>query len=95
MSLSSDGHLLAVGGPWDNNGIGAVWIFVSDGSTGSYHQMGDKLVGSTASVVISLLPRQGKCYFMYNFVATTQLSADQTLREPDGLHQDHFKWVTM
>ncbi len=50
MALSSDGNTLAVGGPYDDSGIGATWIFVFDGS--DYQQMGPKLVQSSA--------RQGK-----------------------------------
>ena len=43
MSLTWNGHILAVGGPADNGGIGATWIFVNDGTT--YRQLGQKLVG--------------------------------------------------
>ena len=45
MSLSSDGSILAVGGPLDNNNVGATWLFRYDGS-GGYTQLGDKLVGT-------------------------------------------------
>ncbi len=44
LSLSSDGNTLAVGGPFDNTNIGAVWIFTRSGSTWS--QQGSKLVGT-------------------------------------------------
>ena len=47
MSLSSDGDILAVGGPYDNSGVGATWIFLSDGTT--YKQLDLKLVGNDAS----------------------------------------------
>lgn len=43
MSLSFDGQVLAVGGPGDNNKLGATWIFECDGSR--YKQLGIKLVG--------------------------------------------------
>lgn len=43
MDLSSDGHILVVGGPYDNNGVGATWVFENNGST--YQQLGRKLVG--------------------------------------------------
>lgn len=33
VALSGDGNTLAIGGPNDNNGIGAVWIYEKDGST--------------------------------------------------------------
>lgn len=42
--LSSDGSTLAIGGPDDNNNIGAVWIFVRSGNT--WQQQGTKLVGT-------------------------------------------------
>lgn len=44
MSLSSDGRILASGGPVDSLAEGATWIFVYDGST--YKQLGQKLVGT-------------------------------------------------
>ncbi len=57
VSLSSDGGILAVGSPYDNNWVGATWIFVFDESTGTYNQWGEKLfdAGSAGSS-----PRQGK-----------------------------------
>ena len=60
VSLSSDGGILAVGGPVDDNGKGATWIFVFDGST--YLQLGDKLVGS-GSILSS---QQGKFFAVKN-----------------------------
>lgn len=48
VSVSSDeGTFIAVGGPRDNRGVGATWIFIKDGS--SYQQLGNKLVGNDAS----------------------------------------------
>lgn len=47
MSLSSDGILLAVGGPEDDGGKGATWIFKYDGS--KYYQLGPKLVDGQSS----------------------------------------------
>ncbi len=44
VSLSGDGNTLAIGGPYDNNGIGAVWIFIRSGTT--WIQQGKKLVGT-------------------------------------------------
>jgi hypothetical protein len=46
VSISSDGNKVAVGGPGDNSGIGAVWIFVRNGV--NWLQQGNKLVGSGA-----------------------------------------------
>lgn len=47
VSLSSDGHMLAVGGPSDKMGIGATWLFKYDGST--FQQIGDKIIGIGSS----------------------------------------------
>jgi hypothetical protein len=44
VSLSADGNTLAIGGPVDNNGIGAVWIFIRSG--GVWIQQGNKLIGN-------------------------------------------------
>ena len=44
VSLSSDGNTALVGGYNDNTGVGAVWIFSH--SSGSWKQVGGKLVGS-------------------------------------------------
>jgi hypothetical protein len=62
VSLSSDGRILAVGGPEDDGRKGATWIFVVDGPT--YQQLGVKLVGS-GSIGSSY---QGKVFAITNFV---------------------------
>jgi uncharacterized repeat protein (TIGR01451 family) len=46
VSLSSDGNTAIVGGPGDNGGAGAAWIFIRSG--GVWLQQGDKLVGTGA-----------------------------------------------
>ncbi len=46
VALSADGNTLAFGGPSDNGGIGATWVFTRSGST--WTQQGLKLVGSGA-----------------------------------------------
>jgi hypothetical protein len=46
VSLSSDGTA-TVGGPGDNNGQGAAWIYMSSGSV--WTQQGNKLVSAVAS----------------------------------------------
>ena len=46
VSLSWNGHILATGGPQDDFGIGATWIFVYDAITTRYNQLGNKLVGT-------------------------------------------------
>jgi FG-GAP repeat len=46
VALSGDGNTAIVGGPGDNNGAGAVWVFTRSG--GQWTQQGDKLVGTGA-----------------------------------------------
>ncbi len=46
VSISGDGTTLVIGGRYDNNGIGAVWIFTRSGII--WTQQGSKLVGSGA-----------------------------------------------
>ena len=44
VALSSDGNTALIGGPNDNNGLGAAWVFTRSGST--WTQQGAKLTGS-------------------------------------------------
>ncbi len=44
VALAADGNTLAVGGYYDNSGIGATWIFVR--VVGAWSQQGLKLVGT-------------------------------------------------
>lgn len=44
VSLSSNGSLLAVGGPFDNDKVGATWVFKYNGS--NYSKLGSKLIGT-------------------------------------------------
>jgi hypothetical protein len=46
-ALSSDGNTALIGGPQDNSGAGATWVFTRTGSTWS--QQGSKLVGTGGS----------------------------------------------
>lgn len=48
VALSGDGNTAFVGGPADNSGLGAVWVFTRDISA-NWIQEGAKLVGSGAS----------------------------------------------
>jgi hypothetical protein len=48
VAISGDGMTIAIGGVEDNNGVGAVWIFVLSLSTFQYVQQGPKLVASNA-----------------------------------------------
>jgi antibiotic biosynthesis monooxygenase (ABM) superfamily enzyme len=43
VALSSDGNTAIVGGSFDNNGVGAAWVFTR--SAGVWSQQGNKLVG--------------------------------------------------
>ena len=56
VAISSDGNTAIVGGPGDNAGIGATWVFTRTG--GAWSQQGQKLIG-TGSVVTATLARQG------------------------------------
>ncbi|MGD0776834.1 MAG: hypothetical protein ABSC05_28790 [Candidatus Solibacter sp.] len=47
VALSSDGNTAVVGGPYDNNQTGAVWVFTR--SNGVWSQQGPKLIGSGTS----------------------------------------------
>ena len=47
VALSSDGNTALVGGPLDNGGVGAVWVFTRSGTT--WTQQGPKLVGTGAA----------------------------------------------
>src|SRR5262245_56703999 len=44
VALSADGHTAIVGGPFDNSGAGAVWVFTRSG--GVWSQQGVKLIGT-------------------------------------------------
>jgi hypothetical protein len=46
VALSADGNTAIVGGSFDNNGIGAAWVFTRSG--GIWTQQGSKLVGTGA-----------------------------------------------
>ena len=46
VALSADGNTAIVGGPNDNTGAGAAWVFTRSG--GVWTQQGDKLVGTGA-----------------------------------------------
>jgi hypothetical protein len=46
VSLSADGNTALVGGPADNSGVGAMWVWIRNG--GVWTQQGNKLVGAGA-----------------------------------------------
>ena len=47
VALSADGNTALIGGPVDNSGIGAAWVFTR--SNGAWTQQGGRLVGSGAT----------------------------------------------
>jgi FG-GAP repeat len=47
LALSADGTILLVGGPFDNEGVGAVWVFVRSGE--AWGQQGSKLTAAYAT----------------------------------------------
>jgi hypothetical protein len=53
VGMSADGSTAIVGGPWDNDGVGAAWVFTRSG--GVWTQQGAKLVG-TGPVMPALNP---------------------------------------
>jgi hypothetical protein len=46
LALSADGSTALVGGPEDNSGLGAMWVFTFGG--GTWNQQGGKLIGAGA-----------------------------------------------
>jgi hypothetical protein len=51
VAISADGNTALIGGPADNNGIGAVWIFTRNGAL--WNQYGAKLIGSDSSAFMT------------------------------------------
>jgi hypothetical protein len=47
VALSADGNTAIIGGPWDNTGVGATWVWTRSG--GVWTQQGNKLVGTGAA----------------------------------------------
>ena len=56
VAISADGNTVIIGGPYDNNSIGAAWVFTR--SSGIWTQQGNKLVG-TGAVNNPFAARQG------------------------------------
>jgi hypothetical protein len=48
VALSPDGKSAIVGGPADDSGVGAAWVFLRDQVGGAWTQQGSKLVGTGA-----------------------------------------------
>jgi hypothetical protein len=79
VSLSADGNTLVVGGPGDNGGIGAIWVFTRAG--GAWTQQGLKLVGGGNNGS----SRQGE---------SVSLSADGNTLAVGGLSDNSFRGAT-
>lgn len=61
MSLSIFAEFLAVGGPYDNGGTGATWIFQYNGT--HYNQLGAKIVVTDGSTVSPIYQGEGlRCW---------------------------------
>jgi hypothetical protein len=74
VALSADGNTAIIGGPFDDSGIGAVWVFTR--SNGVWSQQGSKLVGTGQG---SGLPHQG---------TSVALSADGNMAMVGGPYDD-------
>ncbi|MEI6138225.1 MAG: IPT/TIG domain-containing protein, partial [Mariniphaga sp.] len=82
VALSADGNTAMVGGPDDNSGQGAVWVFTRSDATWS--QQGSKLVGTGA---VGVNTQQG---------SSVSLSADGNTAIIGGRNDNSFKgavWV--
>lgn len=62
VALSGDGNTLAIGGPGDNNGFGAVWVFIYSGSGTVWNAIQTKLVDNDNSAISN----QGDCLSLSN-----------------------------
>ena len=89
VAISDDGNTIAVGGPSDNGGIGAVWIWIRNGSgSGStWTQQGAKLVGTGAVGVSS----QGQSVALFSGADNTVLAVGAP--EDDGGIGAVWVWV--
>jgi len=50
VALSADGNTAILGGPGDNSGVGAMWVFTRSAPGAAWLQQGSKLSGSGATV---------------------------------------------
>ena len=78
VALSSDGNTALIGGPYDNNSVGASWVFTRSGST--WTQQGEKLTGSGAG-------------FFNFFGASVALSSDGNTALIGGPGEGGAAWV--
>ena len=63
VSLSADGNTAIVGGPGDNSGAGAAWVFAAGAAPGlaQFSQQGPKLVGTGAVGTLNSLNKAIPC----------------------------------
>ena len=57
VALSADGNTAIMGGSYDNNGVGACWIFTRKGT--AWTQQGGKMVGSNYQLISQFGVQQG------------------------------------
>ena len=80
VALSADGNTAVIGGPADNNSIGAAWVFTRSGST--WTQQGPKLTG-TGEVLAQPSPP-----FDIRFGTSVALSSDGNTALIGGAHDN-------
>jgi hypothetical protein len=80
VALSADGNTAIVGGPNDNSGIGAAWVYTQSG--GSWTQQGSKLVGTGA---VGPNPNQGASVALSGDVNTAIVGGPNDSAGGEGL----------
>lgn len=95
MALSADGNTAAIGGPWDNAGTGAVWVFTrktqADGSPGPWSQQGAKLtaqgeIGATPQFGYSIaLSWDGNILLVGSWATNNFVGSAQLFERKDGV----------
>ncbi|TGE19675.1 IPT/TIG domain-containing protein [Hymenobacter elongatus] len=83
VALSADGTTLAMGGQYDNNDVGATWVFTRSGT--AWSQQGNKLVGTGAVATPSYGVSQGY---------SVALSANGTTLAAGGYYDTNFRGAT-
>jgi len=88
VAVSADGNTLIFGGPQDNGGIGAVWVFTR--ANGTWTQQGAKLIGSGATGAASqgfsvALSADGNTALVGGFMDNNQLGATWVFTRSNGV----------
>jgi hypothetical protein len=96
VALSADGNTAVIGGDFDNNGVGAAWVFVR--SNGVWTQQGNKLVGTgsigTASQGISVaLSADGNTFMMGGSTDNTLIGATWVFTRSNGAWTQRQKLI--